>query len=234
MPKINRATHEPLREQVLHHCRNLLMRGNLLPGQKLALRPLAHEFHTSLMPVRDALNRLVADGALEFTGGRRIRVPVMTKERVVELHEIRSSLEGLAGRLATPNLTNEAIDRAEQLIADMEAAFIKKDFDAYMSAHFSFHFTIYSAADRSTLLALIETLWLRLGPSFRQGIEGARAIASSDSEPGDPNQFHRGIITALRSRDARAARDAIETDIATGIEVYRTGCWPANDTQGGT
>ena len=229
MPKINRTTHEPLREQVLHHCRNLLMRGNLLPGQKLALRPLAHEFHTSLMPVRDALNRLVADGALEFTGGRRIRVPVMTKERVVELHEIRSSLEGLAGRLATPNLSNEVIDRAELLIADMEEAFIERDFDAYMSAHFSFHFTIYSAAGRSTLMALIETLWLRLGPSFRQGIEGARAAVSSDSKPGDPNQFHRGIVAALRSRDAHATRDAIETDIANGIEVYRTGSWPSSN-----
>ena len=170
------------------------MAGHVVPGQKLPLRPLAEEFNTSLMPVRDALNRLVADGALELSNSRTIRVPDMSDERLIELHEIRRSLEGLAAEYATPNISTSAIDRMQQLMDEMADAIASNDFDTYIAKHYSFHFTLYDAADRSILLSMIDRLWLQIGPYFRQGIEQAK-IADED-----PNAAHANIVAGLAGK----------------------------------
>jgi len=220
LTKVTRSTGEPLRDQILQRCRLLLMGGHVVPGQKLPLRPLAEEFNTSLMPVRDALNRLVADGALELSSSRTIRVPNMTEERLIELHEIRRSLEGLAAEYATPNLSNAAIDRAQQLIEEMAQALADNDYDTYIASHYSFHFTIYGAAGRPTLLGMIDMLWLQVGPWFRQSIERANSMR------GNPNSGHEKIVLALRARDATATRACIEQDVFAGIECLKSGVWP--------
>lgn len=217
LSKVARNAQEPLRDQILQRCRTALMSGRFAPGQKLPLRPLAKEFDTSLMPVRDALNRLVADGALELSANRTIRVPSMPDERLIELHEIRMSLEGLATERATPNLTTSAIDRTEQLIDVMTEALQNKDYDRYIQSHYSFHFTIYAAAGRPTLLGIIEILWLQVGPWFRQGIERGNIVLR------DPNENHRRLAAALRTRDAPLARKTMEQDISIGTEFLRTG-----------
>ena len=173
-----------------------------------------------MMPVRDALNRLVADGALELSNSRTIRVPNMTDERLIELHEIRRSLEGLATEYATPNLSKSAIDRAQQLIDEMERALKADDYDTYIRSHYSFHFTIYGAANRPTLLGMIDMLWLQVGPWFRQAIERANKMR------GDPNSGHEKIVAALRARDTKAARICVEEDVFAGIEYLRFGVWP--------
>jgi len=198
----------------------MLMGGHVVPGQKLPLRPLAEEFNTSLMPVRDALNRLVADGALELSNSRTIRVPNMTDERLIELHEIRRSLEGLAAEFATPNLPNSAIDRVQQLIDEMAQALGEDNYDDYIRNHYSFHFTIYGASDRPTLVSMIDMLWLQVGPWFRQAIERANSVREN------PNSGHEKIVAALRARDAKAARLCIEEDVFAGIEYLRFGVWP--------
>lgn len=193
------------------------MGGHVVPGQKLPLRPLAEEFNTSLMPVRDALNRLVADGALELSSSRTIRVPNMTDERLIELHEIRRSLEGMAGQYATPKLSGGAIDRMGQLIDEMAVALKEEDYDSYISNHYSFHFTVYGAAGRPTLLGMIDMLWLQVGPWFRQGIERANTSGRNT------NAHHVEIVAALRARDAKAVREAIEEDVFAGIKGLKSG-----------
>lgn len=223
LPKVIRQGAEPLRDQILQRCRLMLMAGHVVPGQKLPLRPLAEEFNTSLMPVRDALNRLVADGALELSRSRTIRVPNMTDERLQELHEIRRSLEGLAVEYATPLVSNAAIDRLGQLITNMAEALNAEDYDSYMSNHYSFHFTIYGAAGRPTLLGMIDMLWLQVGPWFRQGIEQA------NKTQGNPNAVHENIVSALRARDSVATRTSIEQDVFLNVNSIRKGAWPTFD-----
>lgn len=223
---LNRSGTEPLRDQVLQRCRTLLLLGHVVPGQKLPLRPLADEFNTSLMPVRDALNRLVADGALEFSSQRTVRVPHMTSERLIELHEIRRSLEGDAAALAAQDLTEESIGRMEQLMDEMAVALKHKDYDTYLKCHYSFHFTIYGAAKRPTLLGMIDSLWLQIGPWFRNGIEQATDI------PGNPNSWHQGIVSALRARDSIAVRASIEADACASIKFLGTEGWSGTKESG--
>src|SRR3546814_5225300 len=76
--------------------KELLMAGGMGPGQGFALRGLAATVGTSAMPVREAVGRLAAEQALEVMPNRAIRVPIMTRDRFLELRTIRIQLEGLA------------------------------------------------------------------------------------------------------------------------------------------
>jgi DNA-binding GntR family transcriptional regulator len=67
-----------LGQRVYSGLRDFLMAGQLQPGQKLTLRELAAALNVSPMPVREAVRRLAAEGALEMLPNRRIRVPVVT------------------------------------------------------------------------------------------------------------------------------------------------------------
>src|SRR6476659_3132276 len=85
-----------LRSQVYESLREALTAGRFLPGQKLTFRFVADALGVSLTPVREALRRLVAEGAFEMQPNRSVRVPLMTREKILELRDIRMALEGLA------------------------------------------------------------------------------------------------------------------------------------------
>ena len=75
-------------QRVYSELRDFLMVGGVPPGEKVTLRQLTTAFGTSLMPVREAVQRLAAEGALEILPNRAIRVPVMTRARVNEIEAV--------------------------------------------------------------------------------------------------------------------------------------------------
>src|SRR5580698_6814998 len=89
-----------LRTQVYDSLRDALTAGRFTPGQKLSFRFIARTLGVSLTPVREAIRRLVAEGALEMRPSRSVRVPLMTKDKVLELRDIRMAVEGLAAEKA--------------------------------------------------------------------------------------------------------------------------------------
>ena len=89
-----------LRRQVYDSLREALTAGRFVPGQKLTFRFVAGALGVSLTPVREALRRLVAEGAFEMQPNRSVRVPLMTRAKILELRDIRMALEGLAAEKA--------------------------------------------------------------------------------------------------------------------------------------
>jgi DNA-binding GntR family transcriptional regulator len=175
-----------LRTQVYESLRQALTTGRFEPGQKLTFRFIAGALGVSLTPVREALGRLVAEGAFEMQPNRSVRVPVMTRARIMELRDIRMALEGLAAAKAAL-----AADRRQ--VAELRN--IRE-----------FHFTLYGMADQPTLLRVIEGLWLQTGPYMNL------LYPDFVSRPHGP-QGRANIIRALQARDAAAARREIENDI---------------------
>src|SRR5690606_22914406 len=107
----------------------------------------------STMPIREALSRLVAEGALEDQPNRSVRVPPMTPQRIREIAKIRMAVEGLAAReAALQPLPMQIIDRLEDLQINMAAAMDRRALQAYMASNEEFHFTIYRAAQMPVLL----------------------------------------------------------------------------------
>ena len=195
-----------LRTQVYDSLRQALTMGRFAPGQKLTFRFIAGALGVSLTPVREALGRLVAEGAFEMQPSRSVRVPLMTRARIEELRDIRKSLEGLAAYKAA-----EAADRRQ--IADLRrialaVATARSRGDSATDRQYvrEFHFALYGIAGQPTLLRVIEGLWLQTGPYMNL------LYPDFISRPQGP-QTRARIIRALQARDAVAARQEIENDI---------------------
>jgi DNA-binding GntR family transcriptional regulator len=217
-----------LGERVYRGLRDFLMAGQLQPGQKLTLRELAGALNVSPMPVREAVRRLAAEGALEVLPNRRIRVPVMTKSRFRELLQLRVALEGLAAEAAARRIRSEDIDRFEALNATFAGEMQRRQADGVRLFRLNkdMHFLLYEAAGMPLLLTLIEGLWLQAGPVLHLSLR-MRANANARGRNPAPN-WHKRIILGLRRRDAAAARRALLGDLTSAADqILAEGNLPA-------
>jgi DNA-binding GntR family transcriptional regulator len=204
---------EGLNSAVYAELRKRLVTGRMSPGHELSTRGIAAELGVSQTPVRDALSRLAAEGAVSIRSKRRVRVPPMTSERFDDLLGCRLTLEPEAAVLAMPHVTPDRIAAMREADAALDAAIVDGDADAYMSANHRFHFTLYRAAPRSTMIQLIETVWLQFGP-FMRVVHGRLSKTQLHDN-------HQGAIEAVVARDGDALRSAIAHDIADGMHLIK-------------
>lgn len=191
-----------------------LVRGRLRSGQKVTIRGLAEAFGTGTTPVRDAVMRLLQDGALEQRTARDVRVPMPDIAQYREIARIRTELEGLAAATAAERATPGQLAALRRLIDRNEAAILRGDWPAAVECNQRFHFALAEAAGMPTLLAILERLWLAMGPLL------AGYYAASGREM---TLHHHEILDALDRRDAQAARAGMARDIAEpagAIEDY--------------
>ena len=216
-----------LGERVYRGLRDFLMAGQLQPGQKLTLRELAAALSVSPMPVREAVRRLAAAGALEMLPNRRIRVPVMTKSRFREVLRIRIALEGLAVEEAARRIRMDDVDRMEGLNRLFAAEMQRRQADGVKLFRINkdIHFILYEAAGMPMLLPLIEALWLQIGPLLHLSLR-MRANANARGRNPAPN-WHKRMILGLRKRDAAAARRGLVGDMTSaGDQILAEGNLP--------
>jgi DNA-binding GntR family transcriptional regulator len=182
------------------------MVGSFAPGQKLELRTLAATLGTSLMPVRDALQRLESLGALVSTAGRTMMVPVLSEAERRDLIRLRLLLESEGVAAAAINRT---ADKLSLLVANCDA--IRRcaqagDLPGFLTANHAFHICLAQASRIHFLAALLEPLWMRMGPLVRELTPGRDNMLRSVG-------FHDAIRDAIAARDPDAARKSLAADI---------------------
>ena len=213
---------ETLGDRVTHELRALLIAGRLVPGEKLSLRKVADALGVSMMPVREAMSRLAADGALEILPGKAVRVPILTLGQFRELTRVRLVIEGFAAEEAARKATSEGIAdiaRAEAAFRDV-ASLESPDSSAAVACNRDFHFALYNCAGMPTLVEIIERLWLKAGPILNLDMRSELARLKG----GSAMLAHGELVAALRRRDPEAARRALETDItAAARHIEDTG-----------
>jgi len=200
---------EGLNAAVYAELRARLVTGRISPAHELSTRTLAAELGVSQTPVRDALSRLYAEGAVAIRSKRRVRVPPMTSARFDDLLQCRLLLEPEAAALALPMLSADHVARLHEMDSALDSAIARSDADAYMANNHAFHFTLYRAQRNQTLTQLIETLWLQFGPFMRQ-VYGRVASARL-------NDSHQAALRAIEARDGEGLRAAIAADIVDGM-----------------
>jgi DNA-binding GntR family transcriptional regulator len=196
-----------LHAEVYRTLRWRLATGKLLPGIGLSTRGIAEELGVSQMPVREALGRLSAEGAIEIRSRRKIMITPMTTQRLADLVRCRLLLEPESARCALPHLDEARRRVLHEADSRIRAACVQGDIDGVMEANFDFHFALYRAHREITLNRLIESLWLQFGPYVRLVCEscGTGNIAL---------QHKRAIDAIERSHAAdlgRAIYDEVET-----------------------
>lgn len=207
---------ETVLERVYSVLRDRLMRGGFEPGQKLKIADLARALGTSAMPVREALNRLAAERAIESMPNRSVRVPALSKQSLHDLMDARFAIEGLAVARAAANMDAPTLAALRELISAQSATDAEHISEASAEQNRAFHFTVYRRSGSAVLLPIIESLWLQFGPYLRVASE------RFDGREGRGTNFHVEMVDALARGDGRAARKALEADIGRAFELVMT------------
>lgn len=203
----------PEHEATYRRLRDMAMFGELVPGQKVTIQGITAATGAGMTPVREAIRRLTAEGALVLHENRRVSVPRLSPSQADELAFARLALEPRLAELAMLRLTPEAVDQLEQIDRVIDSAIAAEDVRGYLAGNYHFHFALYEAAEAPILTSLTRSLWLRFAPSLR-------VVITSENEIG-PDR-HKLAIAAMRAGDAEGLARAIEGDIRQGIERVQT------------
>jgi DNA-binding GntR family transcriptional regulator len=191
--------------------------GRFLPGERLKIRAVAEELGVGLMPVRATLQRLAAEGALVNIPNAGVAVPFLSRAEFDDVLDMRLLLEGEAAERGALRLSAPDAEALAVLSGQMDAALKAADAKAYLAANEEFHLILYRAAGSPTLLALIETVWLKVGPLSNKLFEHADALHVL-------NDAHADVLQAIQRRDSAAVRRGIERDLFVAGQFLRLAC----------
>jgi DNA-binding GntR family transcriptional regulator len=203
----------PSHEVTYARLRDMILFGVLEPGQPVTIQGLTAGLEAGMTPVREAIRRLAAEGALLPQGNRRVTVPRLNASDLDQVAFARMTIEPKLAELAAAAVTPALIDRLTEIDAKVDAAILADDVSGYLQNNHAFHFALYEAAGPGVLLDMARSLWLRFGPSLR--------VVSSKSGATSLPDAHKEALTAMRAGDAAALAQAMQRDIAQGVDQVR-------------
>jgi len=203
----------PTHEVTYARLRDMILFGHLAPGQPVTIQGLIQDLGAGMTPVREAIRRLIAEGALLLQDNRRVVVPPMTPGMLEEVAFARLALEPKLAGMAGARMTPALIQRLEALDGRVDRAIRAGDIPAYLEGNHAFHFTLYEASGAPVLLDIARSLWLRAGPSLR-------AVMGRTGRAELPDRHHEALA-AMRAGDAEALAASIARDIQQGVDHVR-------------
>ncbi|AUM74172.1 GntR family transcriptional regulator [Paracoccus jeotgali] len=204
-----RSTDPAAHERLYRNLRGRILVGEMPPGLPLTLRGLAAEYGVSMTPAREAVRRLAAEGALTLSASGRVTTPELSVERIEELAALRALIEPELASRALPRAHFALIDRLGAINANIADAVMRHDATAYIRTNLEFHRTLYLRAQAPAMLAILETVWLQLGPTMR--------ALYGRVQRNEPPRHHRLILAALKAGDEPGLRLAIRADVTHGL-----------------
>lgn len=189
-------------EQIYLRIKASILKGDILPGEKLVINQLAERFNTSAIPVREALGRLEAVNLIVVVPHTGAHVKGIDIECLRELYPLRGVLEGYAARLATKNITGTELEQLKELIRQMDTAGVVKDFALMGKINIKFHRMIYTASGNNALISMIDDLWEKT--AFARLVFKFKPFRAKDS-----NKEHKMIVEALENNNPTRAEKLI-------------------------
>ncbi len=208
-PDLSPVSRDVLHEQIYERLKRNLMMGRFTPGQKLPLRGLAKSLGTSLMPVRDALQRLESTGCVSSLPNRTMVVPEFSSKELQDICVLRTVLEGATAERAAVMRTEAELETLRAYVDDICRAERTNDIDLFLEANYHFHMLIADMSRLSFIGYLLEPLWMHIGPSVRRSVPN-RALFGSAA------RNHTDVYEAIVARDPQTAVAAIQRDILDG------------------
>jgi DNA-binding GntR family transcriptional regulator len=179
--------------------RQEIVEGVIPAGKKLSEAELSTKYQVSRAVIREAINRLVSCHIVERKANVGAKVVTLTAEGLVELYQIRESLEGMAARLAARNMTDEEIVKLKQLLSNHFSK-VKDSENYYQEAgDVDFHYRIIVGSKNQHLIKLLINDLYHLIRMYRVqlGMAGPRVSTAFDE--------HKNIVAAIANRDEELA-----------------------------
>ncbi|MBL6946751.1 MAG: GntR family transcriptional regulator [Rhodospirillales bacterium] len=211
-----RIRRHSLHREVIERLRDMIVEGELTPGQRIAEGKLCEEFGISRTPMREALKVLASEGLVELRPNRGTRVAKITPEEIGELFEVVSGIERMAGELATERMSDKDLERLRALNKRMEKHFENGQRHEYFKLNQQVHNMIVELAGNSVLSATHANLMVKA--------RRARYFAIMSQDRWEESmREHGGILDAFAARDAETAGKLILKHVRkTGDVVEKT------------
>lgn len=210
-----KASETSLSEGIYATLKERLMLGQYMPGTRLSMRKLAVEFGTSTMPVREALKHLASERVIDSAAAKAFHVPSLTSKRAADLFDLRALLECAAMDAVKTLVTPKLVDELAALSERMDAHLKLREYSGYIIDNQRFHFLIYRLAANPDMIAMIEQLWMKTGPSLSLGLKNSEEVNL------DWNADHKRLVDAMRAGQIENYANLLRADINWGAEFYR-------------
>lgn len=190
--------YELLNQKVYRVLKEAIIKGFLEPGTKLLENKIAEEMHVSRTPVREAMQKLVAEGFVKTTPNQTMVVTEVSPEDVKEVLQIRGALEGLAASIAAKKINRQEIDELENVVAQMSLQVSRENLSSYCKVDDEFHDLILNICGNKWIIQIRDNL----------GSFIYRFRIKSLSVPGRLKyslEEHQAIMKSLREHDSAEA-----------------------------
>ncbi|MGH8749420.1 MAG: GntR family transcriptional regulator [Burkholderiales bacterium] len=206
----------PLHEEAIDQLRDLIVRGELMPGSRLNERVLSARLGVSRTPLREAIKLLATEGLVHLLPNRGAVAAPIERERIRETLAVMGALESLAGELACAQASDQAVAEIRALHFEMLAMHARRDLDGYFRHNQAIHLKLVEASGN----AVLAQTYRQLNANVRR----VRYMANLSPERWDAAvKEHEAILAALAARDAarlkRLLRDHLSAKLATVLEA---------------
>jgi len=198
--------HRPLSETAYQNLRQAIFSGRFRPGDRLLEGELAASLGISRTPLREAMQRLEAEGLLTAAPRRGLVVTELERDEIAALYAVREVLEGLAGSLAAQHASSPEIDAMRELL-DRQARASKHDAESLAQLNKQFRELVHLASRNKFLISALETLEIPVAalpsPAFATSGHGAAA-----------HRDHAELLKAIEKRDSERAAELSSAHMA--------------------
>ena len=191
-----------------------IIHGDLEAGSRLQVRDLAESLGTSMMPVREALNRLEEFGLVETLPYRGAVVKTFSQGELLEIYSVRTLLESQAVKLGIGQCDGVCVKQLEEKLQQIQQALDAQDPAGFLDAEEAMLTCVFERAGNQTLMSFIRTLWARSRYYKMVGVrdvfetgnvallydEAAQFVAGATTQ--DENMALDALLTALKRAEA--------------------------------
>ncbi len=193
---------DTLHLKVCNIIRDAILKGDFKPGERLKQSDLADAMGVSRMPIREAFQKLEAEGLIKLEPHKGAVVKSIKVGDIEEIYALRANLEKMAVYQSVENLTDEDLKQLTALVEQMESS---EDVDEFIRYNIEFHRLLIKRCTWERLNSFISTLWNGLPQQTPHILKGQK---------GTSNVEHRSILNAVLNKDKETAANLVSNHIS--------------------
>lgn len=212
LTKVNLNDYKPLREVIFNTLREAIIVGEMKPGERLMEVQLADKMGVSRTPVREAIRKLELEGLVEMLPRKGAHVADLSVKDIMDVLEVRATLDGLASALSASRITDEEIKELRHHLSQFINYAEKDNLQGSIKKDMEFHEIIYCSSRNDKLLQISNNL--------REQVQRFRVIYIKDY--GNSRELikeHMEICDAIARRDPAAAMESAQRHIKNQEET---------------
>jgi DNA-binding GntR family transcriptional regulator len=202
-----------LRDLVSERIAEMIIRGELAPGERLSEVKLADELGVSRSPVREALRQLYNEGLVIYEPRKGMRVTIANEQEAINFYEYRLLIQSECVRLAAPHISDDQLEGLKVMLGLMEDALNEKRMHTYLQLVSEFHVAIRAACPNKILVEAVNSVELRAMRFRSVAIRPEGRLAES-------LEFHQRLYAALCDRNVDEAVAVVRVTLEKSLDAF--------------